>query len=90
MENSLKMDNHHGVDGGFSIVIGFFLAIGNQTFGWLNSLLTVHTIHWSVQAIIVGFIGATTTHFTHKLWKFIEKKYLYKFFKNKKHKDENQ
>jgi len=86
MENSLKMDNHHGGYDGVSIVIGFFLAIGNQFFGWMNVFLQVHTIHWTFQALIVGFIGATATHFTHKLWRFVEKKLL----KNKKHKDENK
>jgi putative flippase GtrA len=76
MENSLKMDNHHGVDGASSIFIGCILAIGNQIFGWLNSLtvIQVHSIHWSIQAIIVGILGSTASYFTNKLWKFIDKK----------------
>jgi H+/Cl- antiporter ClcA len=85
MENSLKMDNHHGVDGASSIFIGCILAIGNQLFGWMNSLtlIQVHSIHWSLQAIIVGILGSTASYFTNKLWKHIDKK-----IKNKKQQNE--
>jgi H+/Cl- antiporter ClcA len=86
MENSMKMDNNHGVDGIGSIFIGCILAIGNEIFGWMNSvsLIQIHTIHWTIQAIIVGVLGSTASYFTNKLWKSLEKK----FSKKNKHKNE--
>jgi hypothetical protein len=83
MEKTLKMDNHQANDGGIgSILIGCILAISNQVFGWMNNILEVHTIHWTIQAIIVGILGSTASFFTSKLWKWAEKKF-------KKHKHEN-
>jgi hypothetical protein len=85
MENSLKMENHHTNDGGIgSILIGFVLAIGNQVFGWMNTILEIHTIHWTIQAVVVGILGSTASYFTNKIWKWAEKK----IFKSKKNKDE--
>ncbi len=67
---------HHNQTGGVSLMLGFVLAMFNHIFGWLNAITTPSgQLNPFVQAILVGFIGATVSFFTNKFWKIIEKKF---------------
>jgi len=77
LKNNLM--EHHNSTGGVGLLLGFVLAMFNHIFGWMNSITATSgaTSHMNpfVQALIMGFIGATVSYFTNKFWKFIEKKY---------------
>jgi len=61
--------------GGVSLMLGFVLAMFNHVFGWLNAITTTSgQINPFVQAVLVGFIGATVSFFTNKFWKNITDK----------------
>lgn len=62
--------------GGVSLFLGFVLAMFNHIFGWINSIAsTSGRMNPFVQALVMGFIGATISFFTTKFWKSIEKKF---------------
>jgi len=72
---NIFMEQHHS-NGGFSLMLGFILAMFNHVFGWINSIAPVSgQMNPFVQALVMGFIGATISFFTTKFWKYIEKKY---------------
>jgi hypothetical protein len=65
----------NGHSNGFGVVIGFFLAVGNHVFGWMNNIqITAHWDSW-FQAAVTGFLGATFAFFANKFWKFVENKF---------------
>ena len=70
------MEQHHS-NGGVSLILGFILAMFNHVFGWINSISPTSSGQMNpfVQALIMGFIGATISFFTTKFWKSIEKKF---------------
>ena len=61
-------------DGAGSMVIGFFLAVGNHTWGWFNTILEVHFVNDWTQALLMGCVGSVGTFGTSRLLKYIEKK----------------
>jgi hypothetical protein len=77
--NKNKTMSTHNSETLGSIVIGFFLAVGNHIFGWLNHFFIFLSaggiLGDSIQAIITGMLGATAAYFTNKFWKFLEKRY---------------
>ncbi len=75
--NSME-NNHHDYSSGISVAIGFILSMTNYIFGWFGSIsLTANLDTW-FQTIVIGFLGATVSFFTNKLWKHLTEK------KNKK------
>jgi ribose/xylose/arabinose/galactoside ABC-type transport system permease subunit len=67
---------HHNSTGGVSLLLGFVLAMFNHIFGWINSIVpTSGQMNPFVQALVMGFVGATISFFTTKFWKSIEKKF---------------
>jgi hypothetical protein len=73
---NIFMEQHHS-NGGVSLILGFILAMFNHVFGWINSISPTSSGQMNpfVQALIMGFIGATISFFTTKFWKSIEKKF---------------
>lgn len=68
------MSNHQDASSFGSVVIGFFLAIMNHTFGWFNMILSSTIVSEWLQALITGSIGAIGAFLMTKLLKFFEKK----------------
>jgi ribose/xylose/arabinose/galactoside ABC-type transport system permease subunit len=67
---------HHNSTGGVSLLLGFVLAMFNHIFGWINSIAPASgQMNPFVQALVMGFVGATISFFTTKFWKLIEKKF---------------
>lgn len=73
IKNNL-MEHHQNSTGGVSLLTGFVLAMFNHIFGWLNAITTTGQMNPFVQALVMGFIGATVSYFTNKFWKFIIEK----------------
>ena len=68
------MQNHHNQNLG-TIIIGFTFALCNQMFGWMNTLLDVHSTIWMqwLQALITGGLGALSAYLVNKGIKAFEK-----------------
>jgi hypothetical protein len=66
---------HQNQTGGVSLMLGFVLAMFNHIFGWLNAITTTSgQLNPFLQAVLVGFLGATVSFFTNKFWKSITDK----------------
>jgi hypothetical protein len=62
--------------GGISLMLGFVLAMFNHIFGWLNAISSsTGQLNPFLQAVLVGFLGATVSFFTNKFWKSTDKKF---------------
>jgi hypothetical protein len=75
-----QMQNQTGT-GPFSLLVGFFMAISNHLFGWLNSIEPANHIPSMLQALLMGIFGAIGTYIGNQ---------GIKYFKNRFKKDGNK
>lgn len=66
------MQNSH--QSGFSLLIGFIMAIFNHLFGWLNTIEPTNHLPSMFQALLMGIFGAFGTYVGNQLIKFIKNK----------------
>lgn len=71
--NTTNMTPTHDSSSILSIVLSTFLALGNHLFGWWHSMGLI-TISPYIQAIIIGILTSTVTHFMGKFWRKLDKK----------------
>jgi hypothetical protein len=57
-----------------SVALGFVLAVGNNAYGWFNTILQPHFLDSWSQALITGSIGSIGAFLTTRGLKYIEKK----------------
>jgi len=67
-------NNQNDYSSGMSIVIGFILSMSNFVFGWFSSIKLTANLDLWFQTIVIGFLGATVSFFTNKLWKHLTDK----------------
>ena len=73
--NTDSMDNNHNdYSSGISVVIGFVLSMTNYLYGWLSAIKITANLDTWFQTIVIGFLGATVSFFTTKLWKHLTDK----------------
>ena len=68
------MHNQSGT-GGFSLLVGFFMAISNHLFGWLNSIEPTNHIPSMFQALLMGIFGAIGTYIGNQGIKYLKNRF---------------
>jgi len=60
---------------GFSLFVGFIMAIFNHVFGWLNNIEPTNHLPSMFQALLMGIFGAFGTYIGNQLIKNLKKRF---------------